>query len=252
MARKREKVLVACNTLTSLDLNAYVDHARFFYRLGRDYPKTDFYQFFARRMSIDRFRNTAGQLAVSQGVDYLMFIDDDMQLPHDSYGKLRAAKYDIIGALNYIRGYPFKLMSFVWDSKKKNNLRHIESDELKNLQEVFSCQAIGTAVALIKTDVFKKTPYPWFVTGPHNTEDIYFCMSAQRHNPKIRIGTHQGVVTGHLLDREIISKFTRDKLKAYYEAFMTPEQIELANNMDRGESYAKANIDEALENAQDS
>jgi hypothetical protein len=250
----KERVLIACNTLTSIALPAYFDHARFYYRVGRDHPDTEFFQYFARRASIDKFRNWAAQAAISMDAKWLMFIDDDMMLPFDSYTKLRKVNYDIVGALNYIRGYPFRLMAFKYtkSNEKPRRLANIYQEELpKPLGAVIPCNAIGTAVALIRVDIFKKTPAPWFITGPHNTEDIYFCIKAKEYVPKIKIGMHTGVVTGHLLDQEVISYETYEDLKKFYEMGMTPREIESTQfGGERGEAYAAENEKEGDPNPQ--
>tara|TARA_R110000822_G_scaffold3867_3_gene16466 strand:- start:1061 stop:1906 length:846 start_codon:yes stop_codon:yes gene_type:complete len=249
--KPKPEVLIACNTLTGIHGEIYHNHARLFYCLGRDYPKFDFKQFFARRLSIDRFRNMAAKLAIQQGCKYLMFIDDDMKLPHDSFGKLEAAMrqgYGIVSAFTYIRGYPFEIMSFKYEDPKAKPRRliNLTNEDLPSpLGPVVPVEAIGTAVCIISVDVLRKTPGPWFVTGPHHTEDIYFCIKAKEYNPKLKIGMHTGISTGHLLDPECITDGTRDALLKYHEAFMDPFQVEMAKNKDRGQAYVEQNVEPA-------
>ena len=249
----RKKVLVAMNTLTSINMGPYTDHARFYYRLGRDYLKFDFFQFFARRMSIDRFRNAAAKLCVDGKFDYLLFIDDDMFLPADTFGKLYEAKLDICMAHVYIRGYPFEIMAFKdapSDNPKHKRLinltqEDIASDKVRK-DGVIRCDAIGTAVSLINCKIFKKVPAPWFVTGPNNTEDIYFCMKSKDYIKNLTIGMHTKVITGHQLDPEVISVDTRDALRTYHQSYMSEEQklAEQENKSgDRGLAYVMENIE---------
>lgn len=255
MNEQKSTILIACNTLTAIHGEIYHNHARFFYRLGRDYPQFEFKQLFARRLSIDRFRNTAAKMAVQFGCKYLLFIDDDMKFPHDMLGKLVSAcerGFGIVAALNYIRGYPFKAMSFKVEDpdaprRRLVNLTEEDIKEAVSSGSVIDSDAIGTAVCLIDTEVLKKTPAPWFITGPHHTEDIYFCIKAQEYIPGLKIGTHCGVITGHMLDPEIISYGTRSALLKYYETFMTPAEIEMQKEGDRGLGYIKENIDAALD-----
>lgn len=250
------RILVACNTLTQISQEAYTDHMMFYYRLGKNYPKYTFLQFNARRLSIDRFRNTAFSYAVNLGCSYILFIDDDMKFsePAKVFGPLYEAcqkgGYDIVAALNYIRGYPYDPMAFEFeDIVGKKNLVHL-SEEVIDAgvaeNKVVECSAIGTAVCLIKMKRLKKLPAPWFITGPHNTEDIYFCIKAKEYNKKVKIGVHCGVITGHLLDQEVISYHTRKHLRTYCEAYMTPNAIESANNQDRGLAYINENIADML------
>lgn len=240
MAEKeyKTKVVLACNTLTDIGLACYCDHMRLAYRLGREHLNIDFLQFFARRTSIDRFRNMVAKFAIKNNIDWIFFIDDDMQLPPDTFTKLFNAvtneRYDILCAFNYIRGYPFKIMAFKWDllanNKRLVNLN--ENDLPETLGGVVPCAAIGTAVCLIRTEFLKRTPAPWFITGPHGTEDIYMCLKVSDYNPDVRIGMHTGVVTGHTLDPEVISHGTRNSLMKYIESYMTLEEIEKVKKED--------------------
>lgn len=244
----KPEVLIACNTLSGIHGEIYHNHARLFYCLGRDNPDYDFRQFFARRLSIDRFRNAAAKLAIQQGMKYLMFIDDDMKLPHDAFQKLAAACADgfgIVSAFTYIRGYPFKIMSFRYEdpSAERRRLLNLTQEQIPNeLGAVLEVDAIGTAVCLIDVEVLKQTPAPWFITGPHHTEDIYFCIKAKEYIPSLKLGMHTGVVTGHQLDPEVISHETRPALMKFYETFMDPRQAEIARDQDRGEAYISANV----------
>lgn len=247
------KTLVAVNTLTSIARDSYHTHMNLWYRLGKDHPKEEdqFFQFSARRMSIDRFRNEAARIALQLECDYLLFLDDDMLVPKDTFNKLKEAELDIIAALNYIRGYPFETMSFRYKEGTKH-LENITHEEVKDQQRVIPCDAIGTATCLIKVEVFKQVPGPWFITGPHNTEDIYFCIKAKEYLPKLTIGTHCGVRTGHMLDPEVICVDTQPALKAYYESFMNPGELErikkpkaLAEDRDLNE-YVNINVGHLL------
>jgi hypothetical protein len=208
-------------------------------------------------MSIDRFRNSAARIALDGDMDYVMFIDDDMQFEYTIFQKLLDTRYDIIGALNYIRGYPFDPMAFKYGAtQSKKDVKHLEHLSDKEIDDansiaggkVLKCDAIGTAVCLInvKTTIKRMGP-PWFLTGPHNTEDIYFCIKAKQYNPKVKIGIHSGAITGHRLDPEVISYNTRKHLQAYYESYMTKEQIESARGTgDRAEGYIENNIEPGL------
>lgn len=230
------KVLVACCTLTSINLGPYLDHTKLWYRVGREFPHIDFIQMGSKRMSIDRFRNEAMRIALDNAIDYIYFIDDDMLLPPDTFAKLLEGmqQYDILSALNYIRGYPFKIMSYKWDlSSGHKRLMNITEEDLPNpLSGILPVNAIGTAVCLIRVNVFKQVPAPWFLTGPHGTEDIYMCLKAKDYAPYIRIGTHLEIITGHMLDPEVISHRTRAAHMDYVESFMSHKELQEARQED--------------------
>lgn len=254
MPKRRKRVLVAINTLTSIGRAPYMDHMLLYYSLGRYYRNYDFHQMVSDRVSIDRFRNTAANIALQSECDYLMFIDDDMLLPKDTFGKLVAAKLDIVAAHTYIRGYPFKLMAFKVkkEGKKVTGMVNLTQDDLKDAaasgKDLIKCDAIGTAVCLIKIDVFRRTPPAWFVTGTHNTEDIYFCCKAREYFPKTTIGMIPSLITGHVLAPEVINFYTRPALMEYTENFMTDSEIEQVRNegIDHGVRYIEKNLEESL------
>lgn len=237
-----ERILIACCTLRSIDLRPYIDHTRMWYDVGKNYSNIEFIQMCSQRMSIDRFRNEVMKLALGHNMDYIFFIDDDMLIPKDTFKLLYEARsYDIISALNYIRGYPFKIMSFKWDllNGKYRRLINITEQDLPNpLGSPIPVAAIGTAVCLIKVEPFKKVPSPWFLTGPHGTEDIYMCLKAKDYVPYIKIGTHTGIITGHTLEPEVISHDTRAAHMSYIESFMSPDEIQ----KHRSENVALAQV----------
>lgn len=225
-----------------------MSHCAFFYHLGK-LKKYNFIQFFAKRMGIDKFRNMAAKAALQCEAKYLMFIDDDMLLPHDSFEQLVDSKMDIVSALNYIRGYPFNIMAFKKDPDNANRLVNLTQEDIST-GGVIPCEAIGTAVCLIKVDLFKKIPAPWFVTGPHNTEDIYFSCAAKKYVPKVKMGLNTNIITGHLLDPEVISHFTRESQVNYLESFMDQAEKDKYNQKDRGASYVEANINPGVPNSE--
>lgn len=252
MSRKKETCLLAINTLTAIHAGPYTDHLRLAYRLGRDYKNVDFFQYVARRMAIDRFRNQAFRFALDSNLDYILFIDDDMHIPADTFGMLRAAKLDICMAHVYVRGYPFEIMAYkLVKTGKGKSMRPLSQEDIlpENCRAdgVKLCDAIGTSTCLIRMKNLRKLPAPWFVTGAHNTEDIYFCCKAKDFYKKTTVGIHTKVITGHQLDPEVICKGTRDALMTYAESFMPPEeklQWELRNGSgDRGQSYVDTEID---------
>jgi hypothetical protein len=198
------------------------------------------------------------------GMDYIFFLDDDMQMDGANvFKKLWESKYDIIGALNYIRGYPFDPMAFKYVSEGSGikRLVHVTDEEVdaarSSSNPIIKVGAIGTAVCLIKVETtFKRMQPPWFLTGPHNTEDIYFCIKAKEYNKSVKLGVHCDAITGHVLDPEVVNYHTRKHLQDYYESYMSKADIESARGTgDRAEGYVEENIVPGLaeeENAENS
>ena len=242
----KKRILLACNTLTAIGAGPYMDHTKLCYRLGRDFKQYDFMQMNARRLSIDRFRNTCAQFAKDSNCEYILFIDDDMHLASDVFPLLEAAmkkeKFDILAALAYVRGYPFDPMVYRYRETEPGTprgLAAVSNDIIEEAKgEVITCDAIGTATCLIRVSTaIKKVPGPWFITGPHNTEDIYFCIKAKEYYKKLKIGCHTGAITGHLLDPEVVSKHTRPHLIDYYESYMGQMEKDLATKGEHSVGY---------------
>lgn len=242
---KRLKIFVGTNTLTQVDQFAHANHLQFWFRLGRSFPDVDFVTMTPRRMSIDNMRNFAAKAALENNCDYLMFIDDDVLVdPFKTFPSLLEAceKYgkDVVMSETYIRGYPFEPMFFKFKNLALSPYRNFKKfiDEKTGLLD---CDAVGFSCVIIKCSLLKKVSTPFFITGPMNTEDIYFCMKARlelgAENVKIAVDTK--TPTGHILDAEPIHHYNRDNLIKFYEATY-PNLKEEKRDRDRGTEYAAA------------
>src|SRR5512138_1990586 len=155
------KTLICTNTLNSIHQSVYANHIQFYFRLAKNNPDDTFALFTPVRMTIDTCRNQAVKAAVENEYDYVMFIDDDVLLPFDAYQRLKAADKDIIAGWTVIRGYPFDNMFFKYN--EQGNLV-VYNDVDPEATELFPVDAIGCSCVLIKCELFKKIPPPYFVT----------------------------------------------------------------------------------------
>jgi len=215
------KTLVGINTLTAVEQVAYMSHIHFFYRLGRNHPDWTFAINTPRRASIDRMRNMSARIAIEQNFDYLMFIDDDVIIPVDAFDRLYEVQKDIVAGWTLIRGYPYENMFFKYDLAKvisgNEKLTLVNFNDVKRGSGVIDVDAVGFSCVLIKVDLLRKVSSPWFVTGPYNTEDIYFCIKAKREVPSCTIAVHTDVETAHILGPEVIAPWNREQYMRYYE-----------------------------------
>jgi hypothetical protein len=244
------KFMIGINTLTAVDQPIYSNHCQFWYHLGVNFPPPEHRFAFhsPRRMSIDRMRNMTAKLALELEMDYVLFIDDDVVIPIHSLEKLVKSNKDVIAGWTIIRGHPFQNMFFKYEDVEKRKLMHLQkfkADE-EGLVEV---DAVGFSYALIKCDLLKRVPPPWFLTGPYNTEDIYFCIKAKEFVSNVSIFVDTTIKTWHLLGPELIGPDNRDNYKEYFERQFPESCIEENPSVDRGEDYLKE-IKEAAENVQ--
>jgi len=93
-------------------------------------------------------RNWIATQAVNSGCDYLFFVDDDMIVPPNTLDELLMCGKDIVGC--------------VYKTKYETQADVCEYFDDERPQGLFKVKAIGTGCLLIKTDVFRKLPQPWF------------------------------------------------------------------------------------------
>lgn len=236
--QKRLRIVVGTNSLVNTQYEAYTNHCQFWFRLGRLYPHIDFIFVNPSRMSIDRMRNLCAQTALENEADYLLFLDDDVLIPHpfDALGKLLACNADIAAAKVVIRGFPFDWMIF----KRKGPKGTIHLFPCKKLPNsgVEKCDAVGFSFCLIKTSLLKKVEAPYFVTGMNNTEDIYFCVKATLAEPKIKIVCECSIACGHILWPEVMNTGNREAYSEYFKK-LNPYVVEKKDSPDRGGEYLK-------------
>lgn len=228
------KIVVGINSLVSTTHAAYGNHIQLFYNLGKLYSDVTFILVNPPRMSIDRMRNMTAEIALQKEADYILFIDDDVIVPLDNncdfLRKMMAHSADAIAGDVLIRGYPFKHMVFKYDERKNlNALERLESDEVTEVD------AVGFSLCLIKVATLKKMEKPYFITGLHNTEDIFFCMNLKEEIQDAKILVDPSIKCGHILWDEVIYPDNLTNYKEYYE-----KQYKIAKNEvnpDRGDIY---------------
>src|SRR5262245_53059299 len=244
------KTVILINTLTLVDQIVYSNHIHFISQTVKDFPDDKFILYTPPRYSIDRARNEAAKMALMLEADYLMFVDDDVLLPEwpHPFKALHEAKKDIIAASVRIRGYPFNRMAFRWveeESTEKKKKLDFYNDKLDPENPIQACDALGFSTCLIRTDVLKPMEPPYFITSPNGTEDVYFCVRAQRElEPKPEIAVHLGIKCTHLLDKEGVDDDTVERWKTFYEGDNIVKNADIAKNMGEGRlaNYIEANL----------
>jgi FkbM family methyltransferase len=141
----------------------------------------DFQYFYG--YSVSQVRNLISEWA--KRYDYLFSVDSDIILPKDTLTKMIATDKDIISGL-YIQRKPNEQILEVYMSTPGGGCTNIPYSLLENLG-VVEIEACGMGCALIKSEVFRKTPYPHFFYKEALTmqetvsEDVYFCRKAKVH-----------------------------------------------------------------------
>lgn len=220
---RKLKIVVGINSLVSTTQPAYSNHIQFFFRLGRNHPDIDFILVNPSRMGIDRMRNLCAKTALETDADYILFLDDDVLIPFSSLRYLLEANSDIVAGDVLIRGYPFNHMAFRYPYIKERydlegkNLKAIEAWKSEEISSVVDVDAVGFSLCLLKMSLLKKIPEPWFLTGPRNTEDIYYCMKARMYDPQCTIKIDTRIECAHILWSETITTSNRSNYCEYME-----------------------------------
>lgn len=163
-------------------------------------------------------RNKIAQKAIDLETDYVLCVDNDVVLPVDALKLLLEDPTDVClgyyahrGADNLYHGRTC-ICKLVDDDGNEYYHFPLESEYLgtemlqmaKEGTKKLEVHGGGMGCALIRTDVFRRIPYPWYDWvnyGDKNkgmlSEDLYFCTLCR--NSGIKIYADARVACGHLL-----------------------------------------------------
>ncbi len=132
--------------------------------------------------SIASNRNGLIRRALEQGLDWVLFLDDDLIVPSDLVTMLLSTEKEAVVALSYRRHPDFEPLWFhTFGSDWKNGLKHEDITPPGTLLPIAWATAGGV---LVSTNVLAKMDDPWFTLGQHGAElwnddlDFFLKMSA--------------------------------------------------------------------------
>jgi GT2 family glycosyltransferase len=134
-------------------------------------------QTFARGQSPARNRNLIIQQAITNNCTHILFLDDDTAPPKDMLTKLLEHDKDIVTGLYLMRSFPHKPIIFDFADKNGRCLTHyLDKAPETGLVPIV---AAGLGAVLIKIEVFKAMPGPFWITlgeleSDHWCDDISF------------------------------------------------------------------------------
>lgn len=146
-------------------------------------------------------RNYLAVKALNNNSDFLFMADDDMIFPPDTLDKLVANDKDIVGVAYHPRSETGQIVKFL----DETHAIKLEQSNDPKYKTTFECHATGTGIILIKTEVFRKTPRPWFAFEYHPTgqcklgEDWYFCREAKKVG--FKVWCDPTIPIGHIGDK---------------------------------------------------
>jgi hypothetical protein len=140
-------------------------------------------------------RNELAAQVLEWGADVQLCVDADQTFPEDTLHRLLAHDLDIVGA-NYPRRMPMGAPTAALDGQPVET-----RPDSPALQEVDS---IGLGVCLIRTEVYRRLPEPWFTfpikEGRHRGEDVAFCEAARAAGFKVYVDHDLSRQVGHIAE----------------------------------------------------
>ncbi len=145
-------------------------------------------------------RERLGDSALEMDCDYLFMVDDDMLCPPDLFYQLAAHDKDIVAALAFTRNPDHKpviyqtLEGYDPVSNASYGLTKMVMNYPKD--QLVECDGVGFGAVLIKTEVLRKVPKPWFFGMEQTGEDVAFCNKAKKAGFRVWMDT--SIKLGHL------------------------------------------------------
>lgn len=209
-----EKILIAVPTYGQCDSRILPT----IFQLAK-LPGTDFMQ--SRRAPVDKSRNGLVRMALesTRGYDFIFFLDDDMvvedrhaaELLDRLIGRLRDhPEVSVVGPRAYRRTPPLYPCVFAADAR--GELYPLEYIDMG----ILNVDSIHFAATLVRTEVFRKIPPPWFEfikDGDREIgEDIAFCRKISAAKLGMQCDTNLEI--GHLSDPGIVNSRVYESWKA--------------------------------------
>lgn len=133
-------------------------------------------------------REALAHKALAERCDAVLYLDADMRFPKSLLHRLLKHEKPFVAANYTTRRKPIHAVA---SASSKGPWVPVNSTPEKSGLEAVS--AVGFGATLIRADVFKALPRPWFMVGYHADtkqyygEDVWFCRLARAHGIEITI-----------------------------------------------------------------
>lgn len=131
----------------------------------------------------------AKQVVADDSVTHVLWLDSDMRFPKDALFRLLAADEDIVAAIYPGRRAPIIPTATIGDEQ----LLFIEPARSAQPDMLIEASRCGMGCMLMRADVLRKIPKPWFAVSYSSEQDIYqgedafFCRKAQDAGYRVMI-----------------------------------------------------------------
>jgi len=141
------------------------------------------------RMVVDWARNDLARRATKKICEYtdehfthFLWLDDDHAFSPDLALWLAREDKDMVSALYFGRTDPHYPVVYVKDNSG-DKYKHFPLLEVPT--SLIEVDAVGFGALMMRRDVFKRVPEPWFTVDYKAGEDIAFCVKAKEHGVKV-------------------------------------------------------------------
>ena len=150
---------------------------------------------FVIRAAVDVARNMLAAEAVRGGYDRVLWIDSDQTFDPDLMERLSAdldEGWDVVSGLYFSRAYPVEPVIYKSiDAEHRTAERYVDYPR----DAVFEIAGCGMGACMMRTDVLARMHELPFALMPGVSEDLSFCVRAQRMG--VRIACDSRVKVGH-------------------------------------------------------
>ena len=167
---------------------------------------------FVRGYDCATARNRIADIAIEGGYDAVLMVDSDMTLPRDALANLLSDGVDVASGW-YLRRSVDTRQTNAYRLRDEHggsyygypNESAYHADEIASAEGLIKVHGIGMGCFLVRTDVFRRLPYPWFdwvnYADRHGmlSEDLYFCSALGKAGIAVHVDPRVGC--GHLFRR---------------------------------------------------
>jgi hypothetical protein len=200
---KRTKIVYGCTNYGPIDSVIHQNHLAVVANAARYFDMP--YIGVTDKMYTHTASNTLASGSMEVCADYIFFTENDMLLPFDVikrlYDSLVKTGWDGMAGLYFLRGDGTQ--PCLYNKAPDTDWGHYPV-MLVPEDQIFTIDCAGMGCVLLKTDVFRKIPYPWFdlKEGSYG-QDIYFYTKAKKSG--VVIGCDSSVQCGHLGEKQVIT-----------------------------------------------
>ena len=167
---------------------------------------------FVRGYDCATARNKIADMAVDGGYDAVLMVDSDMTLPTDALANLMEDDVDVASgwylrrSVDTMQTNAYRLLDD--DRRPYYGYPHksaYSAEEMRSMEGLVQVHGTGMGCCLIRTDVFRRLPYPWFdwvnYADRHGmlSEDLFFCSALGKAGIPLHVDPR--VACGHMFRR---------------------------------------------------